>query len=81
MVQFLSIHFFPWISSIFVGFFKSSRFFVSSYITNIAKCATDDWFTSFSFLTTHASPNNHLSETFTVDLIIIFDFLNFIQPN
>ena len=27
MVQFLSIYFFPWISSIFVGFFKSSRFF------------------------------------------------------
>ena len=27
MVQFLSIHFFSWISSIFVGFFKSSRFF------------------------------------------------------
>ena len=29
MVQFLSINFFSWISSIFVGFFKSSRFFVS----------------------------------------------------
>ena len=29
MVQFLSINFFFWISSIFVGFFKSSRFFVS----------------------------------------------------
>jgi hypothetical protein len=29
MVQFLSIKFFCWISSIFVGFFKSSRFFVS----------------------------------------------------
>ena len=29
MVQFLSIIFFSWISSIFVGFFKSSRFFVS----------------------------------------------------
>ena len=28
MVQFLSIIFFSWISSIFVGFFKSSRFFV-----------------------------------------------------
>ena len=27
MVQFLSINFFSWISSIFVGFFKSSRFF------------------------------------------------------
>ena len=29
MVQFLSINFFSWISSIFVGVFKSSRFFVS----------------------------------------------------
>ena len=29
MVQFLSIDFFSWISLIFVGFFKSSRFFVS----------------------------------------------------
>ena len=29
MVQFLSVFFFSWISSIFVGFFKSSRFFVS----------------------------------------------------
>ena len=29
MVQFLSINFFCWISSIFVGFFKSSHFFVS----------------------------------------------------
>jgi hypothetical protein len=32
MVQFLSISFFSWISSIFVGFFNSSRFFVSSCI-------------------------------------------------
>ena len=32
MVQFLSINFFSWISSIFVGFFKSSRFFVSPCI-------------------------------------------------
>ena len=32
MVQFLSINFFSWIFSIFVGFFKSSRFFVSLYI-------------------------------------------------
>ena len=30
MVQFLSINFFFWISSIFVGFFKSSRFFFVS---------------------------------------------------
>jgi len=29
MVQFLSINFFSWISSIFVGFLKSSHFFVS----------------------------------------------------
>ena len=32
MVQFLSINFFSWISSIFVVFFKSSRFFVSHCI-------------------------------------------------
>ena len=30
MVQFLSINFFSWISSIFVGFFKSSRFLCHS---------------------------------------------------
>ena len=35
MFQFLSIIFFSWISSIFVGFFKSSRFFVSSCTTSI----------------------------------------------
>ena len=35
MVQFLLINFFSWISSIFVGFFKSSRFFcVALYITD-----------------------------------------------
>ena len=34
MVQFLSILFFSWISSIFVGFFESSRFFVSSCTTH-----------------------------------------------
>ena len=34
MVQFLSINFFSWISSIFVGFFKSSHFFVSSFTYN-----------------------------------------------
>jgi len=32
MVQFLSIIFFSWISSIFVGVFKISRFFVSPCI-------------------------------------------------
>jgi hypothetical protein len=32
MVQFLSINFFSWISSIFVGFFKSSRFFCVTFI-------------------------------------------------
>ena len=35
MVQFLAINFFSWISSIFVGFFKSSRFFVSTCILAI----------------------------------------------
>ena len=32
MVQFLSVNIFCWISSIFVGFFRSSRFFVSPCI-------------------------------------------------
>ena len=40
IVQFLSINFFCWISSISVGFFKSSRFFMSpsictNYLTRI----------------------------------------------
>ena len=43
MVQFLSINFFSWISSIFVGFFKRFRFFVSPcYI--LKNCThTSDW--------------------------------------
>ena len=36
MVQFLS-NFFPWISSIFVGFFKSSRFFCVTLYTALVK--------------------------------------------
>ena len=36
MVQFLSIIFFSWISSIFVGFFKRSRLFVSPCIFHFA---------------------------------------------
>ena len=40
MVQFLSINFFSWISSIFVGVLKSSRFFVSLCI-RIEKQASD----------------------------------------
>ena len=48
MVQFLSIIFFSWISSIFVGFFKSSRFFcvilyncwlLSLFATDYVYCA------------------------------------------
>ena len=35
MVQFQSIHFFSWISSIFDGFFKSSRFFCVTLYINI----------------------------------------------
>ena len=37
MVQFLSIIFFSSISSIFVGFFKSSRFFVSLCIIRFSR--------------------------------------------
>ena len=40
MVQFLSINFFSWISSIFIGLFKSSRFFVSLCTSREAK---DRW--------------------------------------
>ena len=40
MVQFLSINFFSWISSIFVGFFKSSHFFVSPCINIIQEYIT-----------------------------------------
>ena len=40
MVQFLSIHFFSWISSIFVGFFKSSHFFVSLCTTTTTTTTT-----------------------------------------
>ena len=40
MVQFLSIIFFSWISSIFVGFFKSSRFFVSPCSVSCRKART-----------------------------------------
>ena len=42
MVQFLSINFFSWISSIFVGFFKSSRIFVSPCINTLHKGDKDD---------------------------------------
>ena len=41
MVQFLSINFFCWISSIFVRFFKSSRFFVSPCIMYIRAARHD----------------------------------------
>jgi len=35
---------------------------IPQYITNIAKCPTDDWLTTFVFLTSHVWPNNHQSE-------------------
>ena len=38
MVQFLSIKLFCWISSIFVGFFKSSRFFCVSLYKCLRRC-------------------------------------------
>ena len=41
MVQFLSIIFFSWISSIFVGFFKISLFCVTLYYLFIL-CALED---------------------------------------
>jgi len=44
MVQFLSINFCSWISSIFVGFFKSSRCFVSLCTMS----STIQWFVGLS---------------------------------
>jgi hypothetical protein len=41
MVQFLSIVFFPWISSIFVGFFKGPNFYVILYKINLSVYATE----------------------------------------
>ena len=38
MVQFLSINFFSWISSIFVGFFKSSHFFCVTLYNGHLSC-------------------------------------------
>ena len=49
MVQFLSINFFSWISSIFVGVFKSSRFFVSTCITLPSTPGSPKWSLSFRF--------------------------------
>ena len=43
MVQFLSIIFFSWISSIFVGFFKSSRFFVSPCTSPLRIANFEHW--------------------------------------
>ena len=52
MVQFLSINFFSWISSIFVGFFKSSHFFVSPCTTCIS--TRDTWHKSSTiYITLH----------------------------
>ena len=44
MVQFLSINFFSWISSIFVGFFKSSRFLCHLYFVS----QEDVWIKDYS---------------------------------
>ena len=48
MVQFLSIIFFSWISSIFVGFFTSSRFLVSTCI-----CISEQRFHTVAFSSVH----------------------------
>ena len=44
MVQFLSIKFFSWISSIFVGFFKSSRFLCHPVERNVETKWRHSWF-------------------------------------
>ena len=48
MVQFLSINFFSWISSIFVGFFKSSRFFFVSLCILTTKREVEKLLLSFT---------------------------------
>ena len=50
MVQFLSINFFSWISSIFVGFFKSSRFFVSLCICICIHTHTHTYTHTYTYL-------------------------------
>jgi hypothetical protein len=47
---------------------------ILQYITNIAKCSTEDWIKIFAFLTTHVWPKNHQWETVTVELILILRF-------
>jgi len=51
------------------------------YVTNTTECPTGHWLTISHLLTTHVWPTNHLSDTFTVILILISRFLNFILPN
>ena len=63
MVQFLSI-FFSWISSIFVGVFKSSRFFVSSCITEYSVRTVSIFLTAWFVLTIR---NKVLLQTLSVD--------------
>ena len=74
MVQFLSINYFSWISSVFVGFFKSSRFFVSLCRTvhrtvqeHTGKCSMLpflEWSRSFQLRTDGVFPAISASITF-----------------
>ena len=57
MVQFLSINFISWISSIFIRFFKSSRFFVSLCIYFFFVCFFVSFY-SWQGDTTMATPEN-----------------------
>jgi len=56
-------------------------YYFITLITNITKYPTDDWLTTFPFVTSHIWPNNHQPETYTVVLSLILRFLNFIHPN
>ena len=69
MVQFLSINFFSWISSIFVGFFKSYRFFLFHSVY-IDCCCEDcgDW-------SRHAATNILFFFYFTLYYVVTFGFI------
>ena len=61
MVQFLSINFFSWISSIFVGFFKSSRFFCVTLYNTITQ-TNYNTMSIFTTLFQYLKIHNNLTE-------------------
>ena len=76
MFQFLSIIFFSWISSIFVGFFKSSRFFVSPCIF-IYLLIPIQTYVRTAFTRTY--PLNCLTIGIKFRIALITDYTSFLQ--